>query len=164
MTGGFVSSPTPAPDPAPSPPSSGPRVEHDGFYPGVDLTHMRETMRIGEVVTQARLTEVAKVGMVATGRELRRWRAVQVAAGAATLDAIEAEQIDFENVLIVSYRRAVYSYAAAELAETHRDITATGDGADRGEQKALTADEHRRNATYAIRDILDVERVDSELI
>lgn len=62
------------------------------------------------------------------------------------------------------YERAVFAFAAADLAETHHDISATNDGKERVESRTLAADEHRRNGTHAIRDILGVTRTAVELL
>lgn len=139
-------------------------IELDGWFPAVDLAHFRETQRIGEAVTDPRLAEAVRTAMITVLVELRSWKARHVAAGAVSLEAVEAEQVDFESFFAAAYRRAVYSYALAELAETHRDVTVTGDGAELADRKGLTADDHRRNGIHAIRDILGVSRIDAELI
>ncbi|HEX8402220.1 MAG TPA: head completion/stabilization protein [Allosphingosinicella sp.] len=156
---GFVSSP---PAPA-SPPGS--FVDHDGWYPGADVNGLRECVRLGSTVTHPRLVEAILGAMITVGRDLRRWKAARVAAGAATLAAVEdQDEINFEPELVHLYRRAVYAFAAADLVETHHDITATPDGRDRNETRALSADDHRRNGLHAIRDILRVGRTVVELI
>jgi hypothetical protein len=156
---GFVSSP-----PAPASPQ-GSFVDHDSWYPGVDPNHFRDALRVGPAVTHPRLVEALRGAMITVGRDLRRWKAARVAAGAATLAAVEdQDEIDFEPELVHLYRRAVYAFAAADLVETHHDITATADGRDRSETRALSADDHRRNGLHAIRDILGVGRTTVELI
>jgi hypothetical protein len=69
-----------------------------------------------------------------------------------------------EPRLVRLYQRAIASFAAAELVDTHHDISATADGKARAEERALTADEHRRNGTHAVRDILGTTRTAVELI
>jgi hypothetical protein len=159
----FVAVPKPTPVVVPSSPRT--VVEHDGWYPATDPAQLREAMRVTEAVTDARLLDAIYGAQDYVGRELRRWRLEREAAGAASLEAVEPDvQIDFEPALVRRYRRAVFHLVMADIVEAYRDITATKDGADRAEQKALGAAEYRRNATHAIRDILGVDPTDVELI
>jgi hypothetical protein len=159
----FVAVPTSTPAPSPASPRA--VVEHDGWYPATDPAQLREAMRVTEAVTEARLLEAIYGAQDYVGRELRTWRFAQERAGAASLAAVEPEiQIDFEPALVRRYRRAVFNLAMADLVETYRDVTATKDGAERAEQKALSAADYRRNATHAIRDLLGVDPTDVELI
>ena len=155
-----------APPPPPTP-SSAPRavVEHDGWYPATEPALLREAMRVTETVTEARLLEAIYSAQDYVGRELRAWRLRHEAEGAVSMAAVEPEvQIDFEAALVRRYRRAVFNLVMADVCETYRDVTATKDGADRAEQKALGAGDYRRNATHAIRDILGADPTDVELI
>jgi len=159
----FVAVPTPTP---PAPPSSPAQLlEHDGWYPATDPAQLRDVMRVTETVTEARLAEAVFAAQDQVGRELRAWRATWEAAGAASLEAVDPDTIiNFEPAHVGRYRRAVFNLVMAELVETYRDVTATKDGSDRAEQRALSADEYRRNALYSIRDILGVTRTTVELI
>jgi hypothetical protein len=152
---GFVSSPAAA---AAVPAT----IEHDGWYPATDPAQLRASARIGEVVTPQRLQEAVLGAMVSVEAELAAWRALQTAASLAAV--APGRTLGGEPRLVVLYRRAIAGFVAADLAETHRDITATAEGSDRGEAKALSADEHRRNATHAIRDMLGQTRTAVELI
>jgi hypothetical protein len=155
--GGFVSSPAPAAQPEGA-------LPHDGWYPGITLEALRDTMRIPTVVTAQRLTAAANAAMLTVSRELRLWKAAQIAIGAVSLEAVLSDQFDWPEAIPLLYERAVYSFAAADIAETHSDISATNDAKDRSEARVLTADEHRRNGTHAIRDILGTLRTTVELI
>lgn len=140
-------------------------VMADGFFPEVDLHALREVMRVGTAVTDARLREAVIAAMTTAMRELADWRTAQVLDGNDRADAIPGQpEIDGQNWYGHRWRRAVYNYACAELAETHRDVSATGDGSDRAEAKALCADDYRRDGLHAVRDILGVPRIHAELI
>jgi hypothetical protein len=152
---GFVSSPPAAPS------SDEGRLDHDGWYPGVDLALLRDTVRVPTQVTTARLTAAAIAAMITVAGELASWRAGQAATDLA---GVAEDEVAGKSRLEALYERAVYSFAAADLAETHSDVTATGDGKDRAAARVLTAEEHRRNGTHAIRDILGVTRTAVELI
>jgi hypothetical protein len=139
-------------------------VHADGWFTPVDLHALRETMRIGPAVTDARLREATLKAMVTTLRDVSAWRSEQVLCGVDHVSLVPGPELDGGSWYENRWRTAVYNYACAELAETHRDVTATSDGSDRAEVKALSADDYRRDALHAVRDILGVTRIVAELI
>lgn len=155
---GFVSSP-PAAAAAPEA-----VIEHDGFFPGVKLSSVRAAQRIPSQVTDVRLRDAILAAMLTVDAELSSWRQAQISAGNLTLAAVSDRQLAGEPRLVRLYHRAVGSFVAAELADTHHDIGATGDGQKRIQEIALSSDEHRRNGTHAVRDILGATRAAVELI
>lgn len=157
---GFVSSP-PSSAPAPTPDDL---VAGDAFWPDVSLATFRDSARIVTQVTDARARDALRGGMLSVRRELSAWQLMAVLAGADRLADVHDAEVDGEAALVILYRRAVFAYAAADLAETHGEISATGEGRDRAEEIAVSADDHRRNATHAIRDILGTTRTAVELI
>ncbi|MGF7149445.1 hypothetical protein FHS96_003096 [Sphingomonas zeicaulis] len=162
---GFVASPPPT-EADPQAPEQPPfdLVAGDDWYPGITLTVVRDAVRIPTTVTDQRLRDSVRGAMISVRRELAAWKRRWIAAGVAGLVDVDDETIDGESALELLYRRAVCAYAAADLAETHGDISATNEGRERNEERAVPADEHRRNATHAIRDILSVGRTSVELI
>ncbi|MBH9536936.1 head completion/stabilization protein [Novosphingopyxis sp. YJ-S2-01] len=153
---GFVSSP--ATDPGND------FVAGDGFWPDLSIAAARDALRLDGHVSEVRLRDALRAGIIAARKDLRSWSLAFRAIGIATLADVDAEKVDGEPITVLLYRRAVLSFAAADLAETHHDISATADGKDRAEDRVLSADEHRRNATHAIRDLLGVTRTAVELI
>lgn len=108
-------------------------------------------MRIDQAVTDARLRTALVNAMFRVASELRAWRSQRESAGASALDAIEGPRFGGETEATSCWRQAVSGYAAADLADTHGDISATEAGRDRNAVRAVSADEHRRNAVRAIR-------------
>lgn len=161
---GFVSSPPAAAAAAALAASNIDVVGGDGWFPSVSVAEARASLRIPDVVTAIRVRDALRAGMLGVRRELRAWQIAEVAAGAADLAGADADMIDGVSEYVLLYTRAVFAFAAADLVETHHDIGATNDGKDRAETRALSADEHRRNATHAIRDILRTTRTAVELI
>ena len=101
--------------PAPVSPE-GTTVTVDGWYPEIDCNAMRDTLRIGEIVTHARLVAAIQSGLITVTGELRDWRAQQDAAGHASLAAVSGEdKIGNEARLVLLFTRAVRMMAAAEL-------------------------------------------------
>ncbi|WP_299307770.1 head completion/stabilization protein [uncultured Croceicoccus sp.] len=140
-------------------------VAGDAFWPGVSIAGFRDAMKFGRsAVNDERVRDALRGAMVHVRRELRMWKLAHVLAGATTLAAIDTEMIDGEPASVLLYRRAVFCTAAADLAETHHDVSATADGRSRIDDEVTAADELRRNATHAIRDIIGVTRTTVELI
>ena len=139
-------------------------ITNDGWYPDLDGTHLRAALRLDGSVTDARLETAAVNAIIEINRELRSWKARQIADGHSSLADVPAEQIQGGSELLHLYRRAIYCSAGAELAERYRDYSATGDGAERADAQLPTADEYRRDARWAIRSILGVVHTTVELI
>jgi len=158
---GFVSSPAAVP----APPDEA-AIEHDGaFFPGIKPSAARSIARVPTQVAEFRMTDAIVSAMLTVSAELSTWRAAKELEGFATLAAVSPDDtIGGEPRLVVLYERAIASFAAAELVDTHHDISATADGKARAEERALASDEHRRNGTHAIRDIRGMTRTAVELI
>lgn len=133
-------------------------VQADDWYPPISLPKMRASLRLSDSVTSERLTDAVVAAMIKARKELASWKLLRIADGHDSLEDVPAEQVNGESELVHSWRAAIYGYAAADLAETHRDISATNEGAARAEERAIPADQHRRNALWAIRDMLGKRR------
>lgn len=153
----FVAAP-PAPAPAIS------DIIAEDWWPQVKISEFRDAARIGTNVTVGRCRDalIAAMGTVAVA--LSKWRVAREAEGAGKLTDIAGPTIAGESVLLQRWRRAVYSFAAAELADTQSNITATNDGRDRRDERAAASDDLRRIGTGAIRDILGKTRSTVALI
>jgi len=156
---GFISSPTPDATAPGTVLSCGP------FWPDVDVNHFRDAQRIGgTLIPDDRVKQSLLGAVLAVDGDLALWRAAQELATYAALADVPADQIGGESRLVHLWRRAIYSYATADLRETHGDLTATGTGQTRSEVLDMSAEDHRRNAIHAIRDIKGVGRTAVELI
>lgn len=156
----FVSTPPLAQPPQ----TAAPPIANDAFYPDVSLEHARDTMRLDGSVTDARLRHEMLAAIASVNDELRTARTAWRDAGFARLADVPADQLDGESVLLQHYRRAVYCLAKATLIERYRDYDTTGDGARRADDLEPQSDELRRDARWAISDIVGRPRVTVELI
>jgi hypothetical protein len=156
---GFIASP-------PDPPSlPGAHIDGGEFWPGIDLNHFRDAMRIGNsTIPDARLTEALSAAVLAVDHELADWRDTQIEDGYDTLAEVPQSTIGGGLRLLNLHRRAVYGLAAADLIETHRDVTATATGDARAGDIRTTADDHRRNATHALRELRGERRTFVDLV
>ncbi|OCC25302.1 hypothetical protein MB02_01105 [Croceicoccus estronivorus] len=156
---GFVSSPAAPATPPGAVLACGP------FWPDIDLNHFRDSQRIGGTLIPDNRIRDALLGAVMTVEtDLGPWRASQEGAGHASLAAVPGAQIGTERRLVLLWQRAVYGNATADLIETHRDVSATGQGQSASGDFDQRADDHRRNAMHAIRAILGKGRTAVELI
>lgn len=153
----------------PAPPAIADDVIGDGWYPALKISHFQAAMRLGESVSPARAREALLGGFVTAAVGLARWRETQEAAGIAGLAEAPvagklAGMLDGEPLAVILWRRAVYASAAAALVETHGDISATEAGRDRRETRAASADDLRREATAALRDLMGRRRTKVKLV
>ncbi len=150
--------------PAPASPESA-VVAGDGWWPDIDCNQMRDELRLGEVVTHARLVGAIEGGLLTVDGELAMWRAARESEGIAELADVEpARTVGGKPRAVVLWTRAVRFAAAAELAELHRDMSATAHAASATEDERLTAADYRRLCTQAIRDLIGATRCTVELI
>lgn len=139
-------------------------VRNSGFFPDIDLAALRETVRLDGTVSHPRLYHAAVEAISSANRDLRDWRVTQQAAGYSTLDAVPAETIDGKSELVYYYLRAVYSTASANLRERYRDSDTTADGHKAADSLETPIDDLRRDARWAIHDLLGIPRSTIELI
>lgn len=151
------------PSPAETPENA--ELPGDDFWPPIDLIVIREVLRLGTVVTHARLVGAIEGGLLTVEGELAEWRAQRESEGIASLADYEPTRtIGGQHRATLMWLRAVRYAAAAELAELHRGVTATQHGQAEADDQKLTAADYRRLCTQAIRDILGVTRCTVELI
>lgn len=142
-------------------------VRNDGWWPDIDLAALRKAIRIRDTVTTERLREAVLGAMITVGRDLDSWGEGKRAAGAESLATVTGRAnlaLDGEPRLVILYRRAIGGYVKAELIEQYRDIDSTKASERDADALDQTPAELRRNALYAIRDILDRGRIVVDLI
>src|SRR5450830_1486113 len=124
----------------------------------------RAACRLDGTVTVARLRGAATAAMLSVNRELAAFKLGHIACGHGTLADIPADQVGRSSVLVLHYRRAVYSAVQAELVEEYRDMDTTGKGDKNADAMEPRADTHRRNMRWALSDLLGQPRTTVELI
>lgn len=162
MTGPFSPSSIIAP-PASDAPAE--MIKGDGFWPELDLGHLRQAIRVDQTVTIYKLRDVARGAMLDIMGELEAWRTQQVAAGYATLaDVPGRRMVDDLSDYQVRWIQAVHAVVAADLGDRQLGQSARAAGIERAEELAADVDHHRRNVTYAVRDFLGLPRIIAEVI
>lgn len=152
--------------PAPASPVNS-KVAVDGWFPDIDVTKLREAVRMGEnIVPHARLVAAIEGATVTALRNLAQWRAGHAAAGIAELadvpDTVEIAgqpvtvEINGQPRTLVLWDRIIRHYTAAEVADQYRDLVATDQQVQRAEEQTVTADQHRRMGHNAVADLQSI--------
>lgn len=151
------------PSSLPPPPPETTPVGNDGFFPDIDLGKLRDAVRLDGTVTPARLRPAVVKAVIGINRELADWKADQLRQGIPALSQLEPK-IDGKAVQLHLYLTALYHTVKADLTEKYHTFDATKSGAEEAARQLLTVDDDRREAKWAIRDLLGVERTTVELI
>lgn len=139
-------------------------IESGPFWPTISPEDARSAMRIDDTVTALRLRHELVDAIARINSQARAFRLVQTAAGASTLADVEADTVDGESERVALYRRAVYCVAKASLLERYRDFDATGALERKADMLESPIVELRRDAKWALREMLGVSQATVELI
>jgi hypothetical protein len=141
--------------PADNETSEGQVIEADGWFPGIDTAAIRAAIRLGDgAVPDARLAAAIEGAILSGLRALSAWRSARASEGFADLATVSPDDtVNGQPRAVVLWQRVVGYYAAAELADTHLDISATDEALDRDSEKRAAADDYRRKAYDAVADL-----------
>ncbi|PJG82115.1 head completion/stabilization protein [Caviibacterium pharyngocola] len=139
-------------------------IGNDGFFPAISLLNVRNAMRLDGTITNERLKMAVIEAMATVNHNLKPYKDRIRSGNAFTLEELEDEQINGESITIQRYKRAVYCLACANLQERYRSYDSTKNGAEKAQEFENSVDDLRRDAFFAIRDILGKGRINVELI
>ncbi|MEQ5834233.1 head completion/stabilization protein [Marinobacter sp. NFXS9] len=139
-------------------------ITNAAFFPDLDLDTFREAIRLDGTVTNERAVPALEIAMSDVNGQLAEWMQEQQAAGATALDEVAQPAWQPDGYYTRLYKRAVWSLAKANLVERYRDYDTTGTGHDRADALEPTDGDYRRDAAWAIADILGNHRTTVELI
>lgn len=139
-------------------------ISSNGFYPNVDPAKVRESQRIDGTVTTQRLRDALIEAIATVNAETEAWRLLREAEGYATLAEVPAPVIDEISINTHRYQRAVGCLAKATLIERYRDYDSTGSGNKKADELETPLDDQRRDARWAINDIIGLSRTTIALI
>lgn len=137
-------------------------IKNSAFFPDISLTAFRNQMRLDGTVTDDRLKESVIEAMIAVNEELQEWQASHTEYH--QLEDLPAMEVHGESVLIYRYKRAVFCLALANLYERYLAYDSSKEGEKKSDLLKGSVDELRRDARFAINDLLKRHRVDAELI
>lgn len=136
-------------------------ISNDGFFPNLSLADFRSQARIDGTVTTPRLQDAVIEAMASVNQELT---SLKTQYGEQPFYAIACPQINGESLMVYRYRRAVTCLALANLYERYTSYDTTNDGEKKAELLNESIDELRRDARFAISDLLNERRINVELI
>lgn len=131
---------------------------NDGWWPDIDMVHLRGAMRVPPGVTDGRLVESTIIAIDDVNNELAKWKDERIAEGHNSMQDVPAATLNEENVLLVRYRRAVYNVVDADLIEQHINVDTTATGEKRAEDLLERKATARRNKRWAITAILKYQQ------
>ncbi|MCQ0033125.1 N-acetylmuramidase domain-containing protein [Burkholderia glumae] len=132
-------------------------LTNDGFFPDIDLSALRDAMRLDGTVTRERLRHAARDAMLTVNDELAAWRTRQRAAGAGSLADVSAERVDGESVhvfQVMGYHWKRLGYASVDEFVARME-TSEGDQLDgfvrfvAADSSLLSALKNRKWAAFA---------------
>jgi hypothetical protein len=138
-------------------------IANDGFWPEVDLAALRASTRLTGNVTAERLRASAIEAILDVNAQLASYKAARIGEGWDSAADV-GETIAGASALVHRYLRAVASTVQADIAEKYRDWDNTRAGDYRAQGEADSADDFRRNARWAVADILGRPRNVVELL
>jgi hypothetical protein len=139
-------------------------ITNDGFWPDIDVVHLRSAIRLDGSITDARIEVVTVNALIQVNGELAKVKLNHVENGYTTIGAVPAFEVNGESHFIHLYRRSIYCSVGAELAERYRSYDTSVDGNKNADELTPSVDEYRRDARFAIRDLLGVGHSTVELI
>lgn len=145
---------------AKTPAQTGSVISNDGFFPDIELDRLRKSMRLDGSVTHERLQDACIAAILSVNLDLASLKNQEH----TRLADIPAGQINNASALLLLYQRAVYCMTAAELHERYRNYDSTNQGTANAEELSPGIDDLKRDARFAIRDMLRQARTTVELI
>jgi len=139
-------------------------IVNDGFFPNISPAIARASMRVDGTATPERLRRELIEAMLNVNTQLANWKASQVELGFANLAAVPGTTVDQVKINVHRYLRAVFCYATATINERYRNFDSTNVGNKKADDTEPTIDDLRRDAFWAIKDILGIPRSTIELI
>jgi len=138
-------------------------LTNDGWFPDVDATDARNTLRLDGSVTDTRLEAALVNAMLSVNQDLAEFKEDHAPTYSSLAD-VPSGTINDTSRLVILYQRAVVCTAGAELVERYRSYDTSASGDKNADAQTDTADELRRDARWAIRDLIGRVRTTVELI
>ncbi|HDR1113251.1 phage head protein [Pasteurella multocida] len=136
-------------------------IQNDEFFPNIVISEFRNASRLDGTVTIDRLKEALFEAVASVNDELNNFKQ---SATHTTLAEMPSGRVGNQSVLVYRYKRAVYCLALANLYERYASYDTTNDGEKKMELLQESINQIRRDARFAINDILGRRRITTELI
>jgi hypothetical protein len=136
-------------------------LENSVGFPKVSIKDFRASMKQEETVSSERVRYFLSVAMIDVNREILSLANIR----ARDELALEIAIPDFEvNRNALLYKQAVYSLAMASIIEKYVSYDATNSGQQKAQELVGLDAKYRRDARWAISDLMLIKRTNVELI
>ncbi len=139
-------------------------IANAAFFPEIKLDEFRAAMKVEAVATSERALHALRAAVIEVNNRLSKWLTDQINQGYGFIDEVPAKPGDIEHQHKYLYLRAVWSLAKANLIERYRDYDTTKSAQEKSEGLMESADDYRRDAAWAINDLIGIPRSTVELI
>ncbi|WP_443091376.1 head completion/stabilization protein [Basfia succiniciproducens] len=136
-------------------------ITNDGFYPDISISDYRNQSRLDGTVTTARVKDALIEAIATVNDELADFK---TSANSTALEHLPSTVINGESLLVYRYKRAVHCLATANLYERYASYDTTADGEKKMDMLQESINQLRRDARFAITDILAKNRINVELL
>ncbi|WP_439291260.1 head completion/stabilization protein [Lonepinella koalarum] len=139
-------------------------IRNDGYFPDISISQYRNQARLDGTITTPRLKDALIEAMASVNGELATIVTHPQDNVIATLADMPSPQINGISLLILRYQRAVHCLATANLYERYASYDTTADGEKKMALLQDSIHQLRRDARFAIADILGKNRLNVELL
>lgn len=139
-------------------------LRNNGFWPDIEPAAFRSVERIDSGMTAERVAHALAIAVADINRQLAEWQQQHVDTGATAVGDVLPPAWSTSDHYPLLYLRAVYATAHASLLERYRDYSATQRGDDLGEAKDAAAEDYRRDARWAVAEIIGTTHTTVDLI
>lgn len=140
------------------------KIANFSFFPCLSLTDFREAMRVDAVTTEDRARHALHTAMLEVNSRLAEWVASKQKAGFSALSDLPERFGNPDGSNQSLYFNAVWSLAKAILIERYRDYDTSRTGNEKADELTPVSDDYRRDAAWALNDLMQNPRVIVELI
>ena len=139
-------------------------VSNDGWWPDMPVAKFQKSYRMPTEYAEDVMTDGLVLAMAWANKQLASWRAELAELNYADLVAVPSSELAAESLLIIYYRRAVFSHAKAYLLTQYPTINRRDAAKNEARENPDTEDKFLEYAQQAIADFMGVGRVTVELI
>jgi hypothetical protein len=124
-------------------------IANDGFFPALSVADFAAYGHARGTASSSRSAQAITSAMLDTNNALNDFKALSLSAGHTQLSHVPAALYGDKTALVMQYERAVYLWAAADMADQLRSYDTTNSGHDRADATEASADSLRRQAHAA---------------
>ncbi len=139
-------------------------ITNDGWWPDMSVSEFQESYRMPKEYAEKVMVDGLVLAMAWANKQLAAWRAELAEFNYADLVAVPSSELGTDSLLVIYYRRAVFSHAKAYLLTQYPTINRRESANNEARESEETEKKFMEYAQQAIADFTGVGRVTVELI